>query len=53
MMTQEEIDRIIASLEDNVEIVRRLKAEGLDNAAIARWMGIKESAVVLIVKKLS
>jgi predicted transcriptional regulator len=51
MLSQEEIDRIIATREENVEIAQGLKDKGLNNAAIARWMGVRESAVRLLLKE--
>lgn len=51
MMTQDEIDRIIATREENVEIAQKLQSEGLSNVAVARKMGITENAACLMLKE--
>ena len=51
-MTQQEIDKIIATREENVEIAKRLKAvEHLSYPAIAKRMGVNENAVRLMLSK--
>lgn len=52
-MTQKEIDQIIATREENVNIAQKLKDKGLGNAAVAKQMGISENAVRLIFKEPS
>lgn len=52
MMTQAEIDRIIATREENVEIAKRLRAVAhLSNQAIAKHMGVSENAVALMLAR--
>lgn len=51
-MTQSEIDRIIATREENVEIAKRLRAVAhLSNPAIAKHMGVSENAVALMLAR--
>lgn len=49
---QAEFDKIVATREENIAIAKRLRAvEHLTNAAIAQRMGIRESAVRLLLAR--